>query len=307
MSATPGMPEYGSIGDRLKNLEAQVAKLNRARSMRSTSLDGGTFRVKNGGTIEILDGSGNVIHTFDIDGMTVFEADGSTLMELDGTGIVLNDGSGTKLIDLTTAGLRAFEADGSTLLVLDGSKLRFNRSDGSRQLEITPGGGLKVYESDGSTVLTTIDGDGVQVGDDVKLDAAGLANAANILTVDQNPVGSTINSTSFTTVIDADISIPSAWSEYEIEAYWQSTVIDVAGGNPRIFFELRLDTVTEFVAHGDPDTPQRIVLPAQAVWTGETTTGTRTVEVRARLSSTGMSQEVDIVAPQFIVRAIRTA
>lgn len=199
----PGMPEHRGLADRIKTLEAQVARLSRARTMQSTSLDGGTFRVKGGGTIEILDGSGNVIHTFDINGMTVFEADGSTLMQLDGTGIRLNDGSGTKLIDLTTAGLKAYEADGSTLVILDGSKLRFNRADGTRQLEITPAGGLKIYDTNGTT-------------EKVVLNAAGLAidgiiqPALQVLT--ESDADNVTVTTTETTVCEITFTIPS-WAD----------------------------------------------------------------------------------------------
>lgn len=191
MSVLPGMPEYKSLADRLKTLEAEVARLSRARKLQSASIGSGGLTIKDGGQLQVLDAAGNVIATFDVDGATIHEADGSVLIELDGTGLQLNDAAGSKLIDLTTAGLRAFdganllvqvddtgvrvfEADGSPLMSLTGSKLRFNRSDGTRSLEITPAGGLKVYEADGATVLTTIDGTGVQVGTDVVIDSQGL-------------------------------------------------------------------------------------------------------------------------------------
>lgn len=53
--------------------------------------------------------------------------------------------------------------DGTVVLEIDKSAFTFDRADGTRQLEITPAGGMKFYESDGSTVITTLDGDGLEV------------------------------------------------------------------------------------------------------------------------------------------------
>jgi hypothetical protein len=121
------MPEYGGLGDRIKELESQVAKLNRARKLESASIGSGGLRVSDGGKITFLDTSGNTLFTIDENGLITFEADGSQLS------------------------------------VLDGSKLRFNRADGTRSLEITPAGGTKFYASNGSTVMTTLDATGLQV------------------------------------------------------------------------------------------------------------------------------------------------
>lgn len=71
MSVQPGMPEHRGLADRIKTLEAQVARINRARSMQSTSLDGGTFRVKNGGVIELVDDNDDVVAELDKTGLTV--------------------------------------------------------------------------------------------------------------------------------------------------------------------------------------------------------------------------------------------
>lgn len=234
----PGMSEHRGLADRIKTLEAQVARLSRARTMQSTSLDGGTFRVKNGGTIEILDGSGNVIHTFDVNGMTVFESDGSTLMELDGTGIVLNDGSGTKLIDLTTAGLKAYETDGSTLVHLDGSKLRFNRADGTRQLEITPADGLIIYAANGTTEKVVLDSTG--------LDVDGGAVIATYTDVKEDDDGGTVTITdTMTEYANADFVLPSWVETAKVLAIARTQSANFTGGAKNILSSCRINDVDD--------------------------------------------------------------
>jgi hypothetical protein len=122
------MPEYGGLGDRIKELESQVAKLNRARRLESASIGSGGITVRDGGQISFLDTSGNTLFTIDENGLITFEADGSQLS------------------------------------VLDGTRLRFNRSDGTRSLEITPAGGAKFYASNGTTEVVVLDASGLDVG-----------------------------------------------------------------------------------------------------------------------------------------------
>jgi hypothetical protein len=121
------MPEYGGLGDRIKELESQVAKLNRARRLESASIGSGGITVRDGGQISFLDTSGNTLFTIDENGLITFEADGSQLS------------------------------------VLDGTRLRFNRADGTRSLEVTPAGGMKIYAANGTTEQVVLDSDGLQV------------------------------------------------------------------------------------------------------------------------------------------------
>jgi hypothetical protein len=139
MSAIPGFPEHGGIGDRLSRIESQISKLNRMRRLESASVGAGGITFKDGGAVTFLDTSGNTLFTIDENGLVTFEADGSQLS------------------------------------VLDGSKLRFNRADGSRILEVTPGGGFKVYATNGTTERVVVDGDGVDIASGkVVLDSTGL-------------------------------------------------------------------------------------------------------------------------------------
>lgn len=69
MSATPGMPEYGGLADRIKNLEAQVAKLNRARRLQSASIGSGGLTVKDGGVIRFEDANGDVTTALSASGL----------------------------------------------------------------------------------------------------------------------------------------------------------------------------------------------------------------------------------------------
>ena len=68
--ALPGMPEHLGIGDRLKRLEAQVAKINRARKLESATVGSGGIQVKDDGSIQFLANDGTVILEIDKDAFT---------------------------------------------------------------------------------------------------------------------------------------------------------------------------------------------------------------------------------------------
>ena len=149
-------------------LERRVTALETAARLPLSSIGSGGLRVRDGGTIQVLDSNGDV------------------LVELDSSGITVK------------------EPDGSTLTLLDGQRLRFNRSDGSRQLEVTPAGGLKIYDTNGTT-------------EKVVLNAAGLAidgilqPALENITGQDSTSGSSISSTE-STLNEVDITVP-AWAD----------------------------------------------------------------------------------------------
>jgi hypothetical protein len=204
MSALPGMPEFKGIGDRIRKLEAEVARLSRARKLESASVGAGGIKFKDGGKATFLDSSGNVLLTIDEDGLV------------------------------------SFEADGSQLSVLDGSRLRFNRSDGTRIAELTPAGGLRIYAANGTTLLTTLDGSGVQVGSDVVIDSAGLKikgvlQAPGVWTdtgADITSPAVTLN-TSFATLATLEVDPPAWVNTLSVMLLYNVRAVDQTGESQR--------------------------------------------------------------------------
>jgi hypothetical protein len=93
------MPEYGGLGDRIKELESQVAKLNRARKLESASIGSGGITVKDGGKITFLNTSGAVLATLDENGVLV--AGAPVLLDGDGLQVgtdVVIDSTGLHVI-----------------------------------------------------------------------------------------------------------------------------------------------------------------------------------------------------------------
>jgi hypothetical protein len=93
------MPEYGGLGDRIKELESQVAKLNRARKLESASIGSGGITVKDGGKITFLNSAGAVLATLDENGVLV--AGAPVLLDGDGLQVgtdVVIDSTGLHVI-----------------------------------------------------------------------------------------------------------------------------------------------------------------------------------------------------------------
>lgn len=247
-------PETGGVGDRLAGIERRLSALETAPRLTSASIGSGGLSIKGGGKLQLVDASGAVLVQLDTEGIEIFEADGSTLISLDGTGLRLNDAAGTKLIDLTTGGLKAysgsdllvqlnasgitiFEADGSTLAVIDGTKLRYNRADSSRILEITPTGGLKIYDTDGTTEKVVLDGTGLEVD-------GGAVRALNGVAGHNGTVTATLTAT-MSEKVAASIALP-AWTQ---EALVVATATVQSGNSGTFPFGIRCAVAVDDVEH----------------------------------------------------------
>lgn len=138
---------------------------------------------------------------FSADGTTTFLRGGRDLRVVDGDVVI--DGGQLLAVSGTT-----------TRTQLDRDRLRLNRADGSRQVEVTPAGGLRVYAANGTTLLTTIDGDKVQVGSDVVLDSAGLKisgvlQRATLVDARGDSAISSTSAASFTAITSVTHPVPS--------------------------------------------------------------------------------------------------
>lgn len=105
MSVQPGMPEHRGLADRIKTLEAQVARINRARKLQSASIGSGGLAIKDGGTIRLVDDSGDTVAELDKDSQTFFDNAGNPLTVLNGSGLtvgddVVIDSDGLKITDV---------------------------------------------------------------------------------------------------------------------------------------------------------------------------------------------------------------
>jgi hypothetical protein len=100
---------------------------------------------------------------------------------------------------------------------------------------VTPGGGLKLYATDGSTVRTTLDATGVQVGTDVVIDSTGL-KIDGVL----QPAIETLSSstsfqnvsltTSYTTLATVVLTIPSFATVVDVNAFGRMQLANSSGG-----------------------------------------------------------------------------
>ncbi|MDF1596937.1 MAG: hypothetical protein P1T08_12735 [Acidimicrobiia bacterium] len=126
----PG-PSWFPEANRLAELDRRVRTLELAARLERASIGAGGITVTDGGKIQVLDSSGNVLTELDSDGVEVFEADGSTLVLIDGTGIRLNNSAGTRLAEFTQTGLRFYDASGNVLVEIDSVSLDIFNTAGS--------------------------------------------------------------------------------------------------------------------------------------------------------------------------------
>lgn len=122
MTATPGMPEHGDLGDLINRLESRVGALERARRLQSAAIGSGGIRVLDGGQIVWIadDGTTHLV-TADEDGILIagapvrLDADGldigNGLTVIDSSGV--NVGSGKVLAD--NDGFSITDADGNVV------------------------------------------------------------------------------------------------------------------------------------------------------------------------------------------------
>jgi hypothetical protein len=83
MSALPGMPEFKGIGDRIKKLEAEVARsIPRPQARISESIGSGGLRIKDDGSVQFVANDGTVILEIDKDAFTYDRADGTRQLEI---------------------------------------------------------------------------------------------------------------------------------------------------------------------------------------------------------------------------------